>query len=81
MAGCCRNVLCILKSRRIRTNILLERIVLSPEAKILETGGPQRDSMSKHNGRWSQGHRLMTEDLPVGAREVARRCSVSRPHE
>lgn len=42
MAGCCRNVLCVLKSRRIRTNVLLERTVLSPEAKILKTPGDLR---------------------------------------
>ena len=56
MAGCCRTVLCILKSRRIRTNILLERIVLSPEAKILKSpGGPQREGLHVYTGGGLRG--------------------------
>ena len=55
MAGGCRGVLCILKSRRIRTTVLLEGTALSPEAKTLKTPGDLRASMSELLGRWSPG--------------------------
>lgn len=55
MAGGCRGVLRMLKSRRIRTNVLLERTALSPEAKTLKTPGELRASLPELHGRWSPG--------------------------